>query len=209
MLFEISKKLKMDNNEGKKKKPCNCGKGKPKESEFSVEPEESGGFSLRSRLGMVQKYAMSLRSRGFRNKKTSKSTKQLRVLSCFGDQHVGGELPPCEHLSESKTEGKYFCGGCGCGDRKATWLISDGDEYSKLDYPKLQCPLQHPGFTNYRPSHSSEAEEPVSRKHYMENISYKDLEKVPVTTPEMSEEQKRLQEETLKKRKEAMKNKNN
>ena len=178
MLFEISKKLKMDNNEGKKKKPCNCGKGKPKESEFSVEPEESGGFSLRSRLGMVQKYAMSLRSRGFRNKKTSKSTKQLRVLSCFGDQHVGGELPPCEHLSESKTEGKYFCGGCGCGDRKATWLISDGDEYSKLDYPKLQCPLQHPGFTNYRPSRSSEAEEPVSRKHYMENISYKDLEKV-------------------------------
>ena len=198
--FIIRETLKMDNTEGNKKKPCNCGKSK--ESEFSVESTNTGGFSLAKKLGMVQKYAMSLRSRGLTNKKTNKSTKQLRVLSCFGDQHMGGELPPCEHLSESKTEGKYFCGGCGCGDRKGTWLVSDGDEYSKLDYPKLQCPLQHPGFTNYRPSHPQESEVPVSRKYYIENISYKELEKIPVTTPEMSEEQKKIQEEMTKKRKE-------
>jgi len=185
-----------------KKKPCNCKKNKTEDSEFSVNEKESGGFSLRKKLGMVQSFAMSLRSRGFRNNKINKSTKQLRVLSCFGNQHLGGELPPCEHLSESETEGKFFCGGCGCGDRKATWLVSDDDEYSKLDYPKLNCPLAHPGFTNYRPSIPHEAEEPVSRKYYIENIPYKELERVPVTTPEMSEEQKKIAEETKKKREE-------
>lgn len=135
-------------------------------------------------LSMMKSFAMSMASRGLKNKKVPKAEKQLRVLSCFGNTHTGGELPPCEYLKESTTEGKHYCGGCGCGDRKGTWLVADGDEYSKLDYPRLSCPLQMPGFTNYDPSKPDEAEEPVTRRYYIENIDYKDLEKVSVTTPE-------------------------
>ena len=37
-----------------------------------------------------------------------------------------------------------------------------------------------PGFTNYVVSTSDEAEEPVTRKHYIENIEYDDIRNVPV-----------------------------
>lgn len=174
-----------------------CNKNKMTESEFKAEPiPEGGGFNLKKKLGMVQNFAMSLTSRGLTNKKINRANKQLRVLSCFGNQHVGGELPPCHHLEESETEGKYFCGGCGCGDRAGTWLMSDGNKYSKLDYPKLTCPLGMPGFSNYQMSDPPEAKDPVSRKYYAENIDYKDLEKLPVTNPEMSEEQKKATEKS-------------
>ena len=171
---------------------CNsCGKNKDIQSEFKSEKiNKDGGFGLKKKFGMVQSFAMSLTSRGLTNKKINRANKQLRVLSCFGNQHVGGELPPCEHLENSETEGKYFYGGCGCGDKKGTWLMSDGNEYSKLDYPKLSCPLNMPGFSNYKMSEPDEAKDPVSRKYYAENINYKELEKLPVTNPEMSEEQK-------------------
>ena len=135
-------------------------------------------------INMMKSFAMSMASRGLKNKKVSKAEKQLRVLSCFGNQHTGGELPPCEYLKDSVTAGKFFCGGCGCGDRKGTWLVSDGDEYSKLDYPRLNCPLQMPGFTNYKESSPDESVDPVTRRYYIENIEYKDLENVSVTTPE-------------------------
>jgi len=185
---------------GEKKKTCkSCNRNKTTESEFRAEPiKESGGLQLKNKLSMVQNFAMSLRSRGLRNKKKNRANKQLRVLGCFGNQHLGGELPPCEHLEESKTEGKYFCGGCGCGDREGTWLVSDDDKYSKLDYPRLSCPLQMPGFTNYRPSNPDEAEDPVTRKYFAENVSYKELQKVPVTLPEMNEKQKKAMEESAK-----------
>ena len=105
---------------------CNsCGKNKDIQSEFKSEKiNKNGGFGLKKKFGMVQSFAMSLTSRGLTNKKINRANKQLRVLSCFGNQHVGGELPPCEHLENSETEGKYFCGGCGCGDKKGTWLMS-------------------------------------------------------------------------------------
>lgn len=182
------------------KKSCkSCNQNKQTESEFRQEPiAEGGGFNLKKKLGMVQNFAMSLTSRGLTNKKINRANKQLRVLSCFGNQHVGGELPPCHGLEESETDGKYYCGQCGCGDREGTWLMSDGDKYSKLDYPKLTCPLGMPGFTNYRMSDASESEEPVSRKYYAENIDYKELERLPVTTPEMSDEQKELMEKSRK-----------
>jgi len=174
---------------------CNsCGNNKNIESEFKSE-KIKGGFNLKRKLGMVQSFAMSLTSRGISNKKINRANKQLRVLSCFGNQHVGGELPPCEHLQSSEAgEGKYFCGDCGCGDKRGTWLMSDGNEYSKLDYPKLSCPLKMPGFSNYKMSDPDESKDPVSRKYYTENINYKELEKLPVTNPEMSEEQKESME---------------
>jgi len=150
---------------------------------------------ISKKIGMIQSFAMSLTSRGLNEKKINKATKQLRVLSCFGNKHLDGVLPPCEHLKESKTAGQYFCGGCGCGDRQGTWLVANGNDYSKLDYPKLNCPINMPGFTNYSPSKPDEAVSPITRKYYLENIEFEELNKVPVTLPEMPDAMKKAMEE--------------
>ena len=163
-----------------KKKDCNCKKKTKVYTDEDLKKQSSNG----SKISMVRNFATSLASRGLKNKKTTEPIKKLRVLSCFGDLHVGGELPPCQHLHESKTAGKYFCGGCGCGDKPRAWLVADGNEYSKLDYPTLSCPMQMPGFTDYSASDPDEAEEPVTRKYYIENVDYSVVDKMPVTTPE-------------------------
>lgn len=142
-------------------------------------PQQS---AIKQKLTMIQSFAMAIKSRGLNNEKVTKPIKQLRVLSCFGNKAQGGVLPPCEHLKNSTaTVGKYFCGGCGCGDRKGTWLVADGDEYSKLDYPKLNCPLSMPGFSNYEKSKEDEGVAPVTRRFYIEQLPYKDIEIIPVT----------------------------
>lgn len=147
-------------------------------------------MDIKKGLGMAKSYAKALASRGLNNKKTEPYTKRLRVLSCFGNQHTGGQLPPCEHLKSSKTEGKYFCGGCGCGDRKTTWLIADGDEYSKLDFPNLSCPLKMPGFSNYSVSEPEEAIPPITRRYFIENMSEDQVNKVEITDIELSDKMK-------------------
>ena len=131
---------------------------------------------------MAKSFAEAIISRGFSDNKVDTVTKQLRVISCFGD---GGELPPCEYLRTSQADSeKSFCGGCGCGDRKGTWLIAKGDEYSKLDYPKLSCPLQMPGFSNYEKSDPDEANEPVTRRYYIEEMTEDRIKKVDVSLHE-------------------------
>jgi len=130
---------------------------------------------------MVQNFAMALASRNLNNKKINKPIKQLRVLSCFGNESLGGELPACEYLQQSEVDPtKHICGGCGCGDKKSVFLVANAEEYGKLDYPKLACPLQMPGFTNYVVSSSDEAEEPVTRKYYIENIDYDSIRELDV-----------------------------
>jgi hypothetical protein len=144
----------------------------------SVDPNKRG---IKKKLSMIQSFAVALASRNFNNKKINTPVKQLRVLSCLGNIEHGGNLPPCEHLKDSETkEGMKFCGACGCGDKKTTWLIQEADNYSKLDYPKVACPLQMPGFANYVVSDPDEAEEPVTRKYYIENLEYEVVQKVPV-----------------------------
>ncbi len=150
-------------------------------SEFRKVEKKEKENKIKKGIGMVQSYASALASRGLKNKKVSTTTKQLRVISCFGNEAVGGELPPCQHLKKSNTLGKHFCGGCGCGDREATWLIAQGDKYSKLDHPKLSCPLNMPGFTDYKPSNPDESEHPITRKYYIENMNQSKVEEVPVT----------------------------
>lgn len=140
---------------------------------------------IKQKLTMMQSFAMAIKSRGLNNEKVTKPIKQLRVLSCFGNQAQGGVLPPCEHLKQSTTPGKFFCGGCGCGDRKGTWLMADGEEYSKLDYPKLNCPLSMPGFTNYEKSKEDEGVAPITRRFYIEQLPYKDIESINVTMPDI------------------------
>jgi|TARA_B110000503_G_C7050805_1_gene372220 hypothetical protein len=141
-------------------------------------------MDIRKGLGMARSYAEALVSRGVTNKKIDEPIKRLRVLSCFGNMHDGGSLPACEHLKNSTTNGKYYCGGCGCGDRKATWLNGKEKEYSKLDYPKLSCPLEMPGFGNYKISDPEDGISPITRRYYIENMNDSDIEQVSITSPE-------------------------
>lgn len=114
--------------------------------------------------------ASSIKSRGLNNKKTTPETKVLRKLSCHGDD----SLPPCSQRKESaKFANSYYCGACGCGDKQGTQLTDltiDGKEnYGKLDYPKVWCPLEMPGFQPYKPSSQEPAEIQNSRKKEIEN----------------------------------------
>ena len=134
--------------------------------EFRKVPADPNHRGIKRKLSMIQSFASALASRNINNKKINKPIKQLRVLSCFGNRNIDGVLPPCEHLMESQTgEGK-------------------------LDYPKVGCPLQMPGFSNYIVSGSDESEEPVTRKYYIENMDYQLVQRVPVQIgdkPEKSE----------------------
>ncbi len=120
-------------------------------------------------------FAMALASRGFDNSKIDIPTKQLRSVSCFGYK----DIPPCIHLKESSTKGKHFCGGCHCGDKKHTWLLKNSGEYSKLDYPKLNCPLSMPGFSNYDPNIKN------VRKELIEKLDPEELKFVEVTVGDL------------------------
>ena len=170
---------------------CNCKNKNNQPPESPVPPagiefrkdeikKEVGG--LKEKLTMMQTFAAAVASRGFNNEKVTIPMKQLRVLSCFGNKDQNGVLPPCEFLKASVTPGKSICGGCGCGDRQGTWLVSEGNEYSKLDYPRLSCPLQMPGFSNYEKSKPDEANDPITRRYYIDQLSYKEIEQIPVKT---------------------------
>ena len=176
---------------------CGCNKNKGTNPQMNNEPikEPSAPVEFKERainktsavakqLGMVKSFASAIASRGLSNTKVSIPLKQLRALSCFGNKAQGGVLPPCEYLRKSTTEGRFFCGGCGCGDKKHTWLSQDDIEYSKLDYPKLACPLQMPGFSNYKESAPEEAISPITRRYYVENVNYDQLKQITVTTHE-------------------------
>ena len=65
---------------------------KPKFRKTPIDPNQRG---LKKTFSMVQNFAMALASRNLNNKKINKPIKQLRVLSCFGNESLGGELPEC------------------------------------------------------------------------------------------------------------------
>jgi len=161
-------------------RPCNnCN---PREIKYKLDPESGRPSSekemknmMKRGLSMIQSFALSMASRGLKNKKVDIPVKKLRVLSCFGDKNTIG---PCKHLRTSSTEGKFYCGGCNCGDKKNTWLVAEEEEYSKLDYPKLNCPLKMPGFSNYELS-----EEYNKRKSQIETYDIDKLNLIEVTSP--------------------------
>ena len=122
---------------------------------------------------MIEKaktFAQSMASKGFSGTKSDKPEKDLRILSCHGSE--GRKLPPCsERLNSEKFPGSFYCGACGCGDKEMTQLMNrtleDGSEtYSKLDFPKVHCPLKMPGFTNYVASEQGVSEN--RRKQFIE-----------------------------------------
>jgi len=161
---------------------CGCNKNKTEISP-EVAPQQLKNI-LTTKLGMVASFAKAVASRGVTNKKIELPVKQLRVLSCFGNDSQGGSISPCEHLKSSQTPGKHYCGGCGCGDKPRTWLIGNSNEYSKLDYPALNCPLKMPGFTNYEATTPEEQVNGNTRKHLIEMADYKEIDKVQTTTNE-------------------------
>jgi hypothetical protein len=122
-------------------------------------------------------FAASLASRGLGNNKTDIETKQLRVVSCFG---IENKIARCPYLKLSPNhKNKHFCVRCGCGDKPHTWLLKDSSDYSKLDYPVLNCPIHMPGFTNYDPNFT--LPEMKERKEQIESMSTEELNLVQVT----------------------------
>lgn len=116
----------------------------------------------------AKSFGQSMVSRGLDNKKCKPEIKELRSLSCHGD----GTLSPCSERKESSLfPGSFYCGACGCGDKKGTQLVNitvQGTEsYSKLDYPVVSCPLKMPGFKTYVPTEVGVSEN--DRKKEIEN----------------------------------------
>jgi hypothetical protein len=136
-------------------------------------------------LSKIILFALSIASRGLKNHKTDLPTKQLRYISCYGN----GIIPPCKFLNKSKNSEHYYCGKCGCGDHKHTWLVREAGEYSKLDYPVISCPLKMPGFSNYDPNFYDK--EDGQRKRNIENLNPSTVELVQITVNH-SEENERL-----------------
>jgi len=114
-----------------------------------------------SLLNKVKNAVGAYASRGIaQDKRCDEETKKVRSISCHGDSERG--IAPCEFRRDSKAEeGRFYCGECGCGDRAATWLnAKQPEDYTKLDFPKVVCPLNMPGFSNYTPA----SEETVERR---------------------------------------------
>lgn len=119
----------------------------------NINPEEQ---KIPTIIDKAKSFTKSMISRGITDKKCTKETKELRMISCHGD--TTKNIPPCDKRKGStKFQDSFYCGACGCGDKKGTQLINimvDGKEtYSKLDYPIVQCPLKMPGFSNYEINH--------------------------------------------------------
>lgn len=119
----------------------------------------------------AKSFASSMISKGLDDKKADELTKKLRVLSCHGDGTE--QLPPCSERQDSKKyKNSFYCGACGCGDKQRTQLVGvtiEGTyhDYSKLDYPKVSCPLKMPGFSDYIPYEIGVSEN--NRKKEIEN----------------------------------------
>jgi hypothetical protein len=71
-------------------------------------------------------------------------------------------------------------------------LIKNSEEYSKLDYPKLDCPLKMPGFTNYDPNFYTE--EIKQRKQQIENTDPEKLQFIQVTIGSNPQKEKIFEE---------------
>lgn len=137
---EVISELKNKSTKPEKKNPDPAAVG-------NGEPVKQGLISK------AKSFTESMVSRGLNDKKCESETYSLRVLSCHGDSTKG--LPPCPRRMDSeKFKNSYYCGACGCGDKPLTQLTpyQRGDNmvtYTKLHYPKVSCPLQMPGFSNY------------------------------------------------------------
>tara|TARA_R110002126_G_scaffold207759_1_gene354720 strand:- start:32 stop:481 length:450 start_codon:yes stop_codon:yes gene_type:complete len=133
----------------------------------------------------IMMFAASIASRGFNNNVVDVPTKQLRVLSCYGDNIQVGQ---CPYLKKSSHSEYFYCSGCGCGDKKQTWLLQGAGEYAKLDYPVLNCPMKMPGFTNYDPNFYNDTIK--AHKTMVEDYDPEKLQYIQVTINRNQENEK-------------------
>lgn len=120
---------------------------------------------LRNKYTKAWQFADSLISRGLGNNKVSEEIRDIRDISCHGSEELS--IQPCEHrLTSKKYKDSFICEACNCGDFSHTQLSNlDENHYSKLDYPRVHCPMKMPGFSNYVPLTISENNK---RKQLME-----------------------------------------
>lgn len=92
--------------------------------------------------------------------RADEKTRSLRVLSCHGIDASGNQVqPPCVHRAYSDEKRFHFCNACGCGEKEIARLSSEGserdkplfteNEWLKLDYLYLACPIGAAGFSNH------------------------------------------------------------
>ncbi len=81
---------------------------------------------------------------------TSREVYSERFVGCHGETPEGEKIgKPCLMRRESKRHGGYYCGACGCGDKKLANLSPDEKTgKSKLQFVDLTCPLKKKGFSN-------------------------------------------------------------
>ena len=134
-------------------------------------------------LSMISNYVKAKWSKGLNEKKVDVTTKDIRLLGCFGN---GEDIPVCSALRPSQRKmGKFFCGACGCGDKATTWLNGDESEYTKLDHPFLSCPKKMPGFSDYESGGDDE------RKKMIESVLGDEVLKMDkLVKPQKEEEEK-------------------
>ena len=93
-------------------------------------------------LNMISNYLKAKVSKGISNKKVDITTKDIRLLSCFGN---GEDISVCPGLRPSEKEmGKFICGECGCGDGEGKYLNEDEGKYAKLENLKCILPAKPP-----------------------------------------------------------------
>ncbi len=139
-------------------------------------------------LGMISNYVKAKWSKGLKEKKVDVSTKDIRLLACFGN---GDDISVCPGLRPSERRmGRFYCGECGCGDKMATWLNGDEKDYTKLDHPYLSCPRKMPGFSDYEPSvKDSEDPKEVRKKLIEVTLGKKVLSVAKLVKPEQPKEE--------------------
>lgn len=109
----------------------------------SWEKAESFLGSMTSR-GIISTALDVLNIDKFAGEKVSDEIYNLRRDSCFGND--GRSIKQCDQLKYNNSL-ESFCGSCGCGQTKLAKL--DGEGYTKLHYPYLECPLKKEGFSNH------------------------------------------------------------
>lgn len=112
-------------------------------------------YFLRNKFAKAWQLADSLVSRGL-DGRVSEEIRDIRDISCHGSDEMA--IEPCQHrLQSKKYKDSFICGACNCGDFSHTQLTNiDENHYSKLDYPRVHCPMKMPGFSNYVPLTISE-----------------------------------------------------
>lgn len=122
---------------------------------------------VRGTWEMAESFVKAMKSRGAGaifggGKRVELTIKERRHVSCFGrDLQQQQVALPCEALALSADGVHHFCNDCQCGDRALAWLDGEEGEYTKLDYPYLECPRKRAGFSNALSDPPTSTEAPI------------------------------------------------